>query len=141
MLTCSLALLIRVIYQKYRLRQGVRWRNYRKMTIQLLSISALYFVIYIPEMLMEFAYLCGVSEDIGADFMNYMEFFTHYGNILFPFVCVVSLAELTRKVQRIFFCFHQQQVHPFEPVLFTITRRVHDRPKEKSLRMTIKQLE
>ena len=141
LLTCSLALLIRVIYQKYRLRQGVRWRNYRKMTIQLLSISALYFVIYIPEMLMEFAYLCGVSEDIGADFMNYMEFFTHYGNILFPFVCVVSLPELTRKVQRIFFCFHQQQVYPFEPVLFTITRRVHDRPKEKSLRMTIKQLE
>jgi hypothetical protein len=68
-IVCSITLLLRVIYQKYQMRRPMRWRNYRKMTIQLLLISVLYLVIYIPGMLMEYIYLCEVSEDVGADFM------------------------------------------------------------------------
>lgn len=38
---CSLTLLLRVLYQKRRMRQLIRWRNHRKMMIQLLSISGI----------------------------------------------------------------------------------------------------
>jgi hypothetical protein len=39
----SFGLIVRVWYNKYRLGQRFRWKNYRKLTIQFLSISALYF--------------------------------------------------------------------------------------------------
>jgi hypothetical protein len=107
-IVCSISLLLRIIYQKHRMRQPIRWRNHRKMTIQLLSISVLYLVIYIPGILMELIYLCGVSENVGADFVMYAEFMTHYGNILLPFVCAVSMPELKTKVKKIFLCCRRQ---------------------------------
>jgi hypothetical protein len=81
-IVCSIALIFRIVYQKH-----------RKMTIQLLSISVLYLVIYIPEMLMEFLHLCGVPEDVGTGFMMYTEFMTHYGNILLPFVKITTISK------------------------------------------------
>jgi hypothetical protein len=51
---------------------------------------------------MEFIYLCGVSEDVGADFMMYAEFITYYGNLLLPFVCAGSMPELNKKIRKIF---------------------------------------
>ena len=111
---CSLTLLFRVIHQKYRMRRVLRWRDHRKMTIQLLSISLLYFIVYIPEMFMEFVYLCGVSEDIGAEFMMYAEFFTHYGTILLPFICAGSISELRKKIKRLCFWRHGQ-IQPAPP--------------------------
>ncbi|CAF4107286.1 unnamed protein product [Rotaria sordida] len=105
---CSIALLLRVFYQKYQMRRPILWRRHRKMTIQLLSISLLYLVLYIPRMLMEFIYLCGVSEDFGANFMAYAEFFAYYGNFFLPFVCAGSMPELKSSVKKIFQCWRQQ---------------------------------
>jgi len=103
-IVCSITLLLRFLYQKYRMNQPIRWRNYRKMIIQLLSISVLYLVIYIPRLLMEFIYLCGVPEEVGADFMLYAEFFAYYGNFLLPFVCAGSMPGLQKKINKIFPC-------------------------------------
>jgi cytochrome bd-type quinol oxidase subunit 2 len=44
----SVGLLIRVVLQKRRLRRTLNWRNYRKMTIQLVSVSTLYFATNFP---------------------------------------------------------------------------------------------
>ena len=61
-IVCSVALLVRVVRQKNRMHQRLRWGSHRKMTIQVSSISLLYLVIYIPDMWMEFIYRCGVSK-------------------------------------------------------------------------------
>ncbi|CAF1477516.1 unnamed protein product [Rotaria sordida] len=118
---CSIALLLRVLYQKYRMHQRIHWRQHRKMTIQLLSISLLYLLLYIPKMLMEFIYLCGVPEDFGAHFMAYAEFFAYYGNFFLPFACVGSMPEVKNSIKKIFPCWRQTRA--VGPPTFTLTRR------------------
>ena len=98
----SVGLLLRIVNQKSRIRQPIRWRNYRKLTIQLLSISFVYLILHTPHTLMEFMYLCGIPEEVGEDFMNYAEFFSYYSNILLPFICAGSIPELKTKVKHLF---------------------------------------
>jgi hypothetical protein len=129
-IVCSIALLFRVIHQKHRMRRPIRWRNHRKMTIQLLSISVLYLVIYIPEMLMEFIYRCGVSEDVGADFVMYADFFKYYGNLLLPFICAGSMPELKKKIRKMFPCW-QRPMRVVRPEILPLPRR-KDIPKGKT---------
>ena len=104
---CSVTLLLRVLYRKSRMNQAIRWRAYRKMTIQILSISLLYLLIYVPKMLIEFLHLCGVPEHVGAHFVSYAEFFAYYGNLLLPFVCAGSIPELQTRVWKIFLCWQR----------------------------------
>jgi hypothetical protein len=118
----SITLLLRVLLQKRRMRRQINWRNYRKMTIQLLSISLLYLIIYIPEMLMEFIHLCGVPEHVGADFILYAEFFAYYGNLLLPFVCAGSMPELKTKIKKIFPGW-RRRTGAVGPQVFALSRR------------------
>ncbi|CAF4718288.1 unnamed protein product [Rotaria sp. Silwood1] len=99
---CSLLLLLRVLYQKFQMHRPIRWQNHRKMTIQVLSISVLYLVVYFPKMLLEFIHLCGIPEEVGADLMHYADFFVYYGNLFLPFVCAGSMPELKKKIKNIF---------------------------------------
>jgi hypothetical protein len=122
-IVCSIALLFRIIYQKHRIGRPIRWRNHRKMTIQLLSISVLYLVIYIPKMLMEFIYLCGVSEDVGEDFMMYADFIKHYGNLLLPFICAGSMPKLNTKIKKMFPCC-RRPMRSVRPETMTVSCRV-----------------
>jgi hypothetical protein len=128
-IVCSVALLFRVIYQKHQMRRPIRWRNHRKMTIQLLSITVLYLVIYIPKMLMEFIHLCGVSEDVGANFVIYADFIQHYGNLLLPFICTGSMPELEAKIRKMFSCW-QRQTRVIRPETMSLSRRVDGRQKK-----------
>ncbi|CAF2844396.1 unnamed protein product [Rotaria sp. Silwood2] len=105
---CSILLLLHVLYQKFRMHRSIRWRNHRKMTIQVLLISVLYLVIYFPKILMEFIHRCGVPEEFGADLMLYAEFFVYYGNIFLPFVCVESMPELKKIIKKIFPYYRRQ---------------------------------
>jgi hypothetical protein len=43
-----IVLVLRVIKQKTRMRRSIHWRKYRKMTIQLLSISTIYMIFNAP---------------------------------------------------------------------------------------------
>ncbi|CAF1515742.1 unnamed protein product [Rotaria sordida] len=117
----SIALLLRVIYQKYRMRRPILWRNHRKMTIQLLSISVMYLALCIPTMLMEFIHLCGVPEDSDATFTSYAEFFAYYGNLFLPFVCAGSMPELKNTIKKIFPCWRRTRA--VAPQTFTLSRR------------------
>jgi hypothetical protein len=123
---CSVTLFGRVLYQKKRVRQPIRWRKHRKMAIQLLSISCLYLILYIPRLILEFAYRSGVSQCIGANFMVYAKFFSYCGNFLFPFVCGGSLPNLKVKIKNIFPCW-RRQARAIAPEVFHIHQKVEDR--------------
>ncbi|CAF4651959.1 unnamed protein product [Rotaria sp. Silwood2] len=61
-------------------------------------------------MLLEFVHLCGIPEEVGADFMLYAKFFEYHGNLLLPFVCAISMPELRKKINKIFsYCRRQPQ--------------------------------
>jgi len=109
----SIALLVRVLWQKHRLNQPVRWRKYRKMTIQLLSISFLYLIFCFPYTLAYTISLFGLPYEVIADFMLYSIFFSYFMLPLFSFVCVLSLPELRTKFINIFYL--QRQVRRIGP--------------------------
>jgi len=123
---CSMTLFGRILYQKKRIRQPIRWRKYQKMAIQLLSISCLYLILYIPRLLLEFAYRCGVSKDTGANFDLYAKFFSYCGNVLFPFVCAGSLPNLKTKIKNIFPCW-RRQARVIAPEVFRLQQKADDR--------------
>jgi hypothetical protein len=68
------------------------------MVIQLLSISSLYLIFYLPLLILEAAHLCGLPAEIGGDAQLYAYFFTYFISLLSPYVCLASLPEVWKKV-------------------------------------------
>ena len=93
-------LLIRVISQKRRLRQEMRWTKYRRMAIQLFSISALFLVFNIPFMCIILAHLCGLPFGAAGQFELYTYVMVYFITLLMPFVCLGSLPEVWKKMKR-----------------------------------------
>ncbi|CAF4069606.1 unnamed protein product [Rotaria sp. Silwood1] len=61
----SFLLILRVILQKKRLNQPIKWRRHRKMTIQLLSISCIYLLFNFPWTFLVFAFQYGLPADVA----------------------------------------------------------------------------
>jgi len=100
----SMALLIRVIQQKSRLNQHNQWRKQRKMTIQLVSLSALNVVFNIPLNLVSLAHLCGLPADYGVEAEQYFYFSCYFLIFFFPFVCLFSYPEVVTKFKSNILC-------------------------------------
>jgi hypothetical protein len=96
------------------------------MAIQVLSIAMLYLILYIPLRLMDFVYLCGLSVDIGAQFMLYAQFFSYYVNLLFPFVCAGTLPNLTGKIKNILPCW-RRPIRAIAPEVFNMSQKADGR--------------
>jgi hypothetical protein len=94
----SIALLVRVIVHKHRRNRRFRWKIYRKMIIQLLSISALYLLLNLPIMIMSVARLCGLPSNIGVQAQQITFFLTYWVMFLLPFVALCSSPGLRRKI-------------------------------------------
>jgi hypothetical protein len=105
----SVARLVQVLYRRRRLHRRIEWRNYRTMTVQLLSISMIYFIFLIPPMTINTAYSIGLPWDGGSNFYWASMYFGNYTVLLIPFVCIFSLPELRRKLT-VLFIFRQQNV-------------------------------
>jgi len=95
----SVALLVRVWRSKYRVHQRFQWRKYRKMAVQLLLITALYFIIYFPIAILVTIYIAGVLFNGWSDFLFDGYYFCYFTILLTPFVCTASLPELGTKFQ------------------------------------------
>lgn len=98
----SITLLVRVIYQKTRLHQPVRWHKHRKMTIQLLSIVSLYLVINLPVPVLISAHLLGLPPDVGVQAQLYSYFLCYFIPLLLPYVTLGSSSEMRKKATTIF---------------------------------------
>ncbi|CAF3273272.1 unnamed protein product [Rotaria sp. Silwood2] len=110
----SITLLMRVLRQNRRMHQVVQWRKHRKMAIQLLSISLLYFILYIPIMCIKLVEQCCIPHELSNRFEQYAQFFSYYVIFLLPFVCLVSLMESSWRFKNIFRCWYRstELVHP-----------------------------
>jgi len=100
----SIALLIRVLRQKCRLNQHLQWSKQRKMTIQLVSLSALNVVFNIPLNIVSFAHLCGLPADYGVEAEQYFYFLCYFLIFFFPFVCLFSYPEVVTKFKSNILC-------------------------------------
>ncbi|CAF1362269.1 unnamed protein product [Adineta steineri] len=122
----SIALLVRIVWQKYRIHRAVDWRKHRKMTIQLLSTSILFVICYLPFTTVYIVNLCGISRSNIQVLLNYSIFLTYLTVLLFPFVCALSLSELRTKLIKIFKLHRQTNgIGRAPPVMrFTTNNRV-----------------
>jgi hypothetical protein len=106
----SVALLVRILRQKYRVRQQIQWRKHRKMTIQILSISVLYLLITAPWAIIIFLRVCGLPSNVGMSYENYANFIDYFIVPLFPFVALLSLPELRIKVKKVLHLYRQRRL-------------------------------
>jgi hypothetical protein len=97
----SIALFVRVIRIKYRLQQTIQWRKHRKMTIQLLSISFLYLIFSFPYTILNFMHLFGFSYALNRNLTDFLDFYSYFLMMLLPFVCTLTLPELSKKMKNI----------------------------------------
>lgn len=98
---CSLALLMRVLWQKHRLFRSIHWRQQRKMMFQLLSITLIYLIFNVPCSLYYLAYHVGLLSSLNGQISFYLGFFAYYLAFLFPFVCCGTLPKLTMKMKKL----------------------------------------
>ncbi len=106
----SVALLVRILRQKYRIRHQIQWRKHRKMTIQTLSISILYLLITAPWAMIIFLRICGLPSNVGVTYENYATFIDYFIVLLFPFVALLSLPELSTKVKKLLHLHRQRRL-------------------------------
>jgi hypothetical protein len=97
----SVTLFVRVVYHKYHIRQRIDWRNYRKMALQLLSISLVYMVLEAPPMILNAAYLSGLSWDAAADYYSDMLDLSLWVILFTPFASATSLPDLKAKCRNL----------------------------------------
>jgi hypothetical protein len=86
----SIALLCRVIWHRhYRMQRPMEWRKLRKMTIQLVSVSAVYLIFGFPLFIVQACKLSHVKLNPQIEFWLY--FLSFFTVLSLPFVCLVSL--------------------------------------------------
>ena len=117
----SIALFVRVVYHRYHIRQRIEWRNYRKMALQLLSISLVYIVLEAPPMVLNAAYLSGLSSDVAADYYSDMLDLSLWVILFTPFASATALPGLKAKCQDVLVCWRRRRA--VQPVTITMNRR------------------
>jgi hypothetical protein len=118
----SVALFVRVVYKRYRIRGRIDWRNYQKMAVQLLPISALYIVLQLPVMILYAAYSGGLSRTIAADYYADGLFFSDWIILLTPFASAISLPDLKTKCRNAFLFWRRRRVVGPEILMLTRSR-------------------
>jgi hypothetical protein len=116
----SVLLFIRVVYKRYRARGQIDWRNYKKMTAQLLPIAVLYLAMQFPPMIFYTLYAAGVPYSVGSDYYSDGYYFTYWVVLLTPFATVISLPNLKTKFLKLLFWRRNRVV---QPVAIEMARR------------------
>ncbi len=110
----SIALLVRVLYQKATLRRKICWRKQRKMTIQLIFLAILYQLLNFPWAFLQFCQMIKAPVDVDGQAFSVAYFLPYYLIFFFPFVCCGTLPELGKKLKKLFFC--QQKPRTVRPI-------------------------
>ena len=96
------SLLVRTFLSRHRLRRSLEWRKYRKMIIQLVSVSVMYLIFSIPFSLNPIAQLAGKPSPFPNEVLVNVLTYWAYGNCIFlPFVIAISLPNLREKLKRL----------------------------------------
>jgi hypothetical protein len=97
-LFANVALVVRFIQQKRRRQQIISWQKQRRMTLQLLSISCLYLIAFLPSVII------GLVQQLGSPTFavqiqsNFIIDLSYLICLFIPWVCLRMIPELTRWV-------------------------------------------
>ncbi|CAF1414069.1 unnamed protein product [Adineta ricciae] len=114
---CSISLLVRVLWQRVRMRQTIHWKKHRKMAIQVLSISCVYLLLLLPYAIVYIVRsYTSLSSQLFTELFVSMGFANYFIPLIFPFVCALSLPELQKKVKDLLHLRQSQQIQPIATV-------------------------
>lgn len=100
----SIVLIVRVQWQKRRLRQSSQWRKHRRMIIQLFLISGLNICLNLPISLIPIAHMCGLSPEYGVQAELYFFFLGYFVIFLLPFISLCQFPDLRKQMRKKIFC-------------------------------------
>ena len=96
----NVTLVLRVIMQKHRRQQRINWKKQRRMTLQLLSISILFLIAWVPSLLIglgqqltTYTFLAQFQKDYALDLIYLMCLFL-------PWVCLGQLPEFSHWLRK-----------------------------------------
>lgn len=96
----SAALFIRVIRQKHRVYKSFVWRKHRKLTFQLLAISALYTICFFPTIFIAITSQAIHDPEFGLHVQTpYLDYLPILARCITPFLSLAALPELSRKLR------------------------------------------
>ncbi|CAF0975601.1 unnamed protein product [Rotaria sordida] len=93
-------LIIRVVKQKQRLHQHIKWKKHRKMILQTISCSAFFLLFSLPMTSLILTHLCGIPYEATGQVELYFNFISYFINIFIPFICLGLSPEIWIKVKR-----------------------------------------
>lgn len=93
----NVTLIIRHIQQKRRIHQQIQWRKHRKMILQLLSVSLLLLIFYLPLVMLIMIQTLHEPTELGSIIQLYLFFFSYLVILLMPFVCFPSISNSWKK--------------------------------------------
>jgi len=102
-LLANITLILRVLCQKRRIHQPISWQKQRRMTLQLFYISSLYFISWLPNVII------GVIKRISKIFAmiefqsNYLYDFIYLVCVFVPYIILTMIPELKNWIRRIIF--------------------------------------
>lgn len=96
----NFALVVRFIRRKRRANLGFQWRKHRRMILQLLSISLLVLIFFVPMVSLFFAHVNGLPAEIGENAQLYLYFFNYFVVFLLPFVCLASFPDIIKQTYK-----------------------------------------
>jgi len=96
----NLALLARVIWQKYKVHRSPQWKKQRKLAIQVFLMSSFYLVFSLPLTTIYLARLC-CQPNWANQLLSIYFFLSYFVIFLLPFVSLAGLPELWNRVNRI----------------------------------------
>lgn len=94
----NLALLVRVLWQKYRFHRILEWKKKQKLIIHIVSISFLYLCFDFPLSLISLVRLCG-HPNWAHDVLPSFFYYSYIPVFLLPIVCIGSIPEIWGKVK------------------------------------------
>jgi hypothetical protein len=95
----STALIVRVQWQRRRLRQSNQWRKQRRMMMQLFLVSGLNTSLNLPLYVLSLVQFSGLSSDSINEAELYFFFLAYFVNFLFPFASLCQYPELRKKIK------------------------------------------
>lgn len=123
---CSIGLLIRVIWHRHiRNRQPIQWQKYRKLSIQMLSLSIVFLIFNLPYLIyviMEYGNFLPL--DINSEIFAYLIFLTGFCMLFLPFITLLSLPDeywLKKCREKLTTILHSNTVSPTQQITLTTT--------------------
>lgn len=110
--------MIRVIEKKRRVAQRGLWRRNRRLILQLLSVSILYFIVWVPILFCFLMMLFTSNIVVLTLSVSYLNYYQYTGMLLYPFICLIGLKEVQEALKQQIQWLKRQsvKVHQVQPL-------------------------